>query len=287
MPYRSEASTQQSFELSVELGQLLIRGAQVGPQADAQIAYILNGALEHVSALAGVVGLLKKEEVALAEIVRLRDFGYWQPKELGALQDYFEDVEQYPDPHFSKLRRMPLNREPFCHRREDLVPDTEWYDSEFYKKFRILAQQDATILATIPAVNEEGIPLADDSVYSLCFCREIGAAPFTEAQRDLALYLLMVLGPLLHRLWFSTPSADAMLILDLPLRLRRVVSCLMNGDTEKRAAQRLGLSHHTVHSYVRELYELVGVRTRAELMVKLLKAPPESGDAGMPINRAE
>jgi hypothetical protein len=94
MPYRSEASTQQSFELSVELGQLLIRGAQVGPQADAQIAYILNGALEHVSAVAGVVGLLKKEEVALAEIVRLRDFGYWQPKELGALQDYFEDVEQ-------------------------------------------------------------------------------------------------------------------------------------------------------------------------------------------------
>jgi DNA-binding NarL/FixJ family response regulator len=61
----------------------------------------------------------------------------------------------------------------------------------------------------------------------------------------------------------------------------------MNGDTEKRAAQRLGLRHHTVHSYVRELYELVGVRTRAELMVKLLKAPPESGDAGMPINRAE
>jgi DNA-binding NarL/FixJ family response regulator len=115
----------------------------------------------------------------------------------------------------------------------------------------------------------------------------MGAAPFTEAQRDFALYLLMVLGPLLHRLWFSTPSADAMLILDLPLRLRRVVSCLMNGDTEKRAAQRLGLSHHTVHSYVRELYELVGVRTRAELMVKLLKAPPESGDAGMPINRAE
>jgi DNA-binding CsgD family transcriptional regulator len=287
MPYRSEASTQQSFELSVELGQLLIRGAQVGPQADAQIAYILNGALEHVSAVAGVVGLLKKEEDALAEIVRLRDFGYWQPKELGALQDYFEDVEQYPDPHFWKLRRMPLNREPFCHRREDLVPDAEWYDSEFYKKFRIQAQQDATILATIPAVTEEGIPLADDSVYSLCFCREIGAPAFTEAERDFSLYLLMVLGPLLHRLWFSSPSADPMLILDLPLRLRRVVSCLMNGDTEKRAAQRLGLSHHTVHSYVRELYELVGVRTRAVLMVKLLKAPPESGDAGMPINRAE
>lgn len=287
MPYRSEASTQQSFELSVELGQLLIRGAQVGPQADAQIAYILNGALEHVSAVAGVVGLLRKPENALAEVVRLRDFGYWQPKELGALQDYFEDVEQYPDPHFSKLRRMPLNREAFCHRREDLVPDTEWYDSEFYKKFRILAQQDATILATIPAVNEEGIPLADDSVYSLCFCRKMGTAPFTEAQRDFALYLLMVLGPLLHRLWFSSPGADTMLILDLPLRLRRVVSCLMNGDTEKRAAQRLGLSHHTIHSYVRELYELVGVRTRAELMVKLLKAPPESGDAGMPINRAE
>ena len=287
MPYRSEASTQQTFELSVELGQLLIRGAQVGPQADAQIAYILNGALEHVSAVAGVVGLLRKPENALAEVVRLRDFGYWQPKELGALQDYFEDVEQYPDPHFWKLRRMPLNREPFCHRREDLVPDTEWYDSEFYKKFRILAKQDATILATIPAVNEEGIPLADDSVYSLCFCRKMGAASFTEAQRDFALYLLMVLGPLLHRLWFSSPGADTMLILDLPLRLRRVVSCLMNGDTEKRAAQRLGLSHHTVHSYVRELYELVGVRTRAELMVKLMKAPPESGDAGMPINRAE
>lgn len=276
-----------TFEITVELGQLLIRGGQVSPEADAQITYILNGALEHVSAVAGVVGLIKKEDDKPAEIMSLRDFGYWRPKEIGALQDYFKDIEQYPDPHFSLFRQLPLHKQPFCNRREDLVGDEEWYGSEFYKRFRTAAQQDATVIATIPAVGEDGEPLNNNTAYSLCFCRSLDEPPFSESQRDFTLYLLQVLGPLLHRFWHQGPSASSMLILDLPMRLRRVVSCLMNGDTEKAAAARLGLSHHTVHSYVRELYDLVGVRTRTELMVKLLKAPPESGDAPGRESRSE
>lgn len=279
MPGPTSSSPPCTFDLTVELGQLLIRGAQVSPEPDAQIAYILNGALEHVAAVAGVVGILKKEEGSPAEIVGLRDFGYWQPKELGALKDYFENIDQYPDPHFSILRQLPIQSEPFCHRREDLVGDEEWYESEFFKRFRVLAQQDATVLATIPAVGEDGEPLNDNTIYSLCFCRTLSGTAFTEEHRNFTLYLLRVLGPLLHRFWHQGPSSSTMLILDLPMRLRRVVSCLMNGDTEKSAAARLGLSPHTVHSYIRELYDLVGVRTRTELMVKLLKAPPESGDA--------
>lgn len=279
MPESSRNCPPCTFELTVELGQLLIRGAQVSSEPDAQIAYILNGAMEHVSAVVGVVGLLRKEDDKPGEVVSLRDFGYWQPKELGALKDYFENIDLYPDPHFNVLRQLPLHAEPFCHRREDLIGDEEWYSSEFYKRFRVQAQQDATILATIPAVGEDGEPLNDNSAYSLCFCRSLESPPFTEEQRDFTLYLLKVLGPLIHRLWHQGPSSNSMLILDLPMRLRRVVSCLMNGDTEKSAAARLGLSPHTVHSYIRELYDLVGVRTRTELMVKLLKAPPESGDA--------
>lgn len=52
----------------------------------------------------------------------------------------------------------------------------------------------------------------------------------------------------------------------LPPRLRRTLQALLDGDSEKEAAKRMGLSPHTVHEYVRDLYRHFGVRSRAELL---------------------
>ena len=61
----------------------------------------------------------------------------------------------------------------------------------------------------------------------------------------------------------------------LRTRLRETLECLLAGYSEKEAAAALRLSRHTVHAYVKELYEEFGVTTRAELMAWFV--PPLRG----------
>jgi hypothetical protein len=55
-----------------------------------------------------------------------------------------------------------------------------------------------------------------------------------------------------------------------------VLACLLEGMTEKEASIRLGISRHTVHNHVREIYAQFLVRSRSELMAKYIPPPLES-----------
>jgi DNA-binding NarL/FixJ family response regulator len=57
----------------------------------------------------------------------------------------------------------------------------------------------------------------------------------------------------------------------LPPRLRRTLDCLLEGEDVKGVARRLGLSRHTVHLYVTDLYKRFGVHSRAELLAVCLR----------------
>jgi len=56
----------------------------------------------------------------------------------------------------------------------------------------------------------------------------------------------------------------------LPRRHRAFLEHLLSGASEKEVAATLGLSRHTAHQYVKEIYRAVNVRSRAELMARLL-----------------
>ena len=43
----------------------------------------------------------------------------------------------------------------------------------------------------------------------------------------------------------------------------------LDGDTEKRTAERLGLSPHTVHTYLWRIYRKLQVQSREELLVRV------------------
>ena len=60
-------------------------------------------------------------------------------------------------------------------------------------------------------------------------------------------------------------------LLTLTPRLRQTLNCLLDGDTEKQAALRLGFSRATVHEYVKTLYQRFGVASRAELLAHFLR----------------
>ena len=57
----------------------------------------------------------------------------------------------------------------------------------------------------------------------------------------------------------------------LPPRVRRVLRCLLEGLSEKEAARALKMTPHTVHSYVKILYQRLGVRSRAQLLARCLR----------------
>ena len=53
-------------------------------------------------------------------------------------------------------------------------------------------------------------------------------------------------------------------------RQRETLACVLQGASEKETADRLGLSTHTVHQYMKALYRSFGVHTRSELMARFL-----------------
>jgi DNA-binding NarL/FixJ family response regulator len=57
----------------------------------------------------------------------------------------------------------------------------------------------------------------------------------------------------------------------LPRRLRQTLGCLVEGDTERQVAARLGVSHATAHQYVTALYRRFGVNSRAQLLAHVMK----------------
>jgi FixJ family two-component response regulator len=58
--------------------------------------------------------------------------------------------------------------------------------------------------------------------------------------------------------------------LNLPPRLRQVLSFLLAGDSLKEVAQRLELSAHTVGDYVKQIYKHFAVSSRAQLAALFL-----------------
>jgi len=57
----------------------------------------------------------------------------------------------------------------------------------------------------------------------------------------------------------------------LPFRVRQVLRCLLEGDGDKRIAQRLGLSIHTVNQYIKTIYRFFQVSARAELLSRWVR----------------
>lgn len=60
----------------------------------------------------------------------------------------------------------------------------------------------------------------------------------------------------------------------LPPRLKGVLAELLAGDSEKEIANRLSLSRHTVHEYVKVIYARLDVSSRSELMARWVRPRP-------------
>ena len=172
--------------------------------------------------------------------------------------EYHRENGPADDPCFQALAKLPG---PLTTRaRRQLVPDSTWYRSASYERFREPAGIDQKALSffQVSATALSGIafhaPLRDRDLSA----RELRSLEFFHAE----------LGRLVGGALVSDTEPG---LTDLSRRLRETLACLLEGDTEKQVAARLGVSHATAHQYVTALYRHFGVRSRAQLMAHAMR----------------
>ncbi len=146
--------------------------------------------------------------------------------------------------------------------RANLVPDREWYSSFYYQGFRRTLGADASILCLLL------LPGDRDDYCGLYLLRPIGERDFTGRDRVIAAEAMALVAPLLGGplARFHEPAPS-----DLPPRLRQVLRCLLEGDSDKQIAARLTISRYTVNQYTKVVYRHFGVSARSELLARWVR----------------
>jgi DNA-binding NarL/FixJ family response regulator len=172
---------------------------------------------------------------------------------------YHHDLGLNGDPIFRALRHLPGRH--VTRTRRQLVSDVTWYRSVAYNDYRRPANIDDQ-LTSVYQVSDAGV------VNVIAVHRAQGERDFSPRQPRVLSFFHAELGALIGRSLVSAaePCPDT-----LSPRLRQTLACLLEGDSEKQVASRLGLSQATTHEYVTALYRHFGVQSRAQLMAHAIK----------------
>jgi DNA-binding CsgD family transcriptional regulator len=146
--------------------------------------------------------------------------------------------------------------------RADLIPDAHWYRSWDYENLHLEVGIDHTLWCF------RAVPGTADEFSGLLMGRAVGEDDYTPRQKAIVREAHALVGPLvggpLAR--FADPSPGT-----LPPRVRQVLRCLLEGDSDKQVAARLGIRGYTVNEYTKRIYRHFGVQTRSELLARWLR----------------
>lgn len=188
--------------------------------------------------------------------------------ELGALDDrrkqsykhWLEEHEINSHPFFACM--LSLTRPIVTRARRQLVEDDAWYGSDFGRMLFELKLDD---LLGSRLIDEQG------RLHLVGLQRGLGELPFGERECRLLSLFQRDLAPLTGGV---LASFDSETIVEIAPRLLQTLLCLMQGLSEKQIAVRLGLSHNTVHDYIKKLHKHFDVSSRGELLNRCLGLYP-------------
>jgi DNA-binding CsgD family transcriptional regulator len=155
--------------------------------------------------------------------------------------------------------------------RRDLVADPAWYRSSSVERYRRPANVDDCIYSFQRQRPEPHAgPPEPVRLMALCIFRPWDHPQrFTPRER----LLLDTLHEGLAWLYRSESTLERLnRATALTPRLKQTLDLLLAGDTERRVAQRMRISIHTVHDYVKALYQHFGVSSRSELMARWIQS---------------
>lgn len=162
------------------------------------------------------------------------------------------------DPILSAIERLPGKL--ITRTRRQLVSDAAWYESDAFR-YRQASRIDHQLVSVFQ-VSDHGAT----SIVALS--RGLGECDFSPREQRLLNFFHGEVGRLIGG---PLVAATAPTVAQLSPRLRQTLACLVEGNSEKQVAVRLGLSRATVHQYVTTLYRHFGVRSRAQLFACLAK----------------
>jgi DNA-binding CsgD family transcriptional regulator len=149
-----------------------------------------------------------------------------------------------------------------CLARTDLIADRTWDRAWDFRNIVEPARADHSLYCFRP------LPGPVDRQAGVVVARALGAVDFSAREKGVVREAMAAVVPLIGGPFarFSEPSPS-----DLPARPRQVLRCLLEGDSDKQVAARLGLSRHTVNEYAKAVFSHFGVRSRAELLARWIR----------------
>ena len=186
---------------------------------------------------------------------------------------YRRDLGPHKDPIFRALQRIPGRL--VARTRQQLVADVAWYRSRAWEYRRLTGMDEE--LTSIFRVSDDGF------IVVLALQRAVGDKGFSAREQRLVSFFFAEFCRLVGNSLVSAtePGPDK-----LAPRLRQTLACLLEGDSEKEAAARLGLSRATTHQYVTALYRHFRVQSRAQLLAHIVKRMGPAGAWGRWLGRA-
>jgi DNA-binding CsgD family transcriptional regulator len=146
--------------------------------------------------------------------------------------------------------------------RDDAFSDHQWYNSVQFCDY--LARSDLDDLI----VSLQRVSFGVDHYCGLTIMRSTGESKFSRRDKEFLGALHREIAPLVGRQLAAADEPSAAL---LSPRLRQILDCLLDGDGEKQAALRLGLTRQTVNQYVKAVYRHFRVNSRPQLMARWVR----------------
>src|SRR5262245_53538696 len=145
--------------------------------------------------------------------------------------------------------------------RQQLTPDRDYYDGPFFNEIQRASRLDHGMLSRCAVPGR-------DWLHEVILNRAVGDRPFDRREQLLVQLFQQELVPLLGRALATSEQIEPA---GLSPRLRQTLEALLEGDSEKQAAARLGVGLRTVHEYVLALYRHFEVSSRGELLAFFLR----------------
>jgi hypothetical protein len=181
----------------------------------------------------------------------------WQTQSVRRrFNEYAVSGEMARDPGTMKLlEAQKKNRFVTC-TRSGLVDDAMWYSSPCVSEARRMGDVDDFVICS-SAVKR-------DRCHGFIVYRPWGDRRFQARHCRIVQYFRLELLRAIHD--SQSPSSAHPCIPQLPQRMRQPFELMLTSLSLKEIARKLHLSRHTVNGYQKEIYRLLNVKSRPELM---------------------
>jgi DNA-binding CsgD family transcriptional regulator len=172
---------------------------------------------------------------------------------------YMRDAGPAADPFIRALVEVPDGL--VTRNRRQVVPDAAYHRSLVYNNYLRAGHVHHRLASMYRTA-------AGRALSMIHLQRPTGDRDFSPREQAVLTFFHGEIGPLIGRALVSAaePGPES-----LSRRLRQTLACLVEGDSEKQIAGRLGLSPATVHQYVTALYRHFRVQSRGQLLAHVIK----------------